>query len=81
LLVTIIFLLRLEDELNTKISDLNRTVQIIAKKTNVDMSSVKTDVDEIKGILVPWIKRTAKFFASLQEEEERRKKNGEGMIV
>jgi hypothetical protein len=68
-------------DLNDGIRKLDKTVQNIAEKTGVDISNVKADVDELKETVGPKINAVIQLLANLQKEEERRKKNGEPMLV
>jgi len=71
----------LMDAVGGKMLKLDKTVQNIAEKTGVDISNVQTDVKELKETVGPNVKAVIDLFANLQKEEERRKKNGEKMIV
>lgn len=69
------------DKINAKISNLDKTVQNIAEQTGVDITNVQTDIKELKETVGPNVKAVIQLFANLQKEEEKRKKNGETMIV
>jgi hypothetical protein len=71
----------LNDDIRAKISKLDKNVQNIAEKTGVDISNVKTEIKDLQETVGPNIKAVIQLFANLQKEEEKRKKNGEGMVV
>ena len=74
-------LLGFSDKVNAKISDLDKTVQNIAEQTGVKITNAQKDITELKETVGPNVKAVIQLFANLQKEEERRKKNGETMIV
>ncbi len=74
-------LLDLSEKTRAKILNLDKTVQNIAEKTGVDISTVQTDIKELKETVGPNVKAVIQLFANLQKEEERRKKSRETMIV
>jgi len=71
----------LSSDLRVKISNLDKTIQSIAEKTGVNISNAKKDIQDLQETIGPNIKAVIQLFANLQKEDERRKKNGEVMIV
>jgi hypothetical protein len=71
----------LNGDLRTKVWNLEKNVQNIADKTGVDISNVKTEIKDLQEAIGPNVKAVIQLFANLQKEEEKRKKNGETMIV
>jgi Mg2+ and Co2+ transporter CorA len=69
------------DKIKAKIANLDKTVQNIADQTGVDITNVQKDITELKETVGPNVKAVIQLFANLQKEQDRRKKNGETMIV
>ena len=68
-------------DLRARISNLDKTIRNIAEKTGVNISDAKKDIKDLQETIGPNIKAVIQVFANLQKEEERRKKNGDVMIV
>lgn len=69
------------DGYSERIAKIEKEMQTIAENTGTDISKVKTDVDQLKETVGPKVNAVIQLFANLQKEEERKKKNGEKMVV
>lgn len=69
----------IEDE--GKIDKIQASLNEIANNTHTDISSMKTDLTELQKSMLPAAKGMIKLIDKFNEEEERRKKNGEAYIA
>jgi hypothetical protein len=63
------------------IERVQKDVEIIAKKSNVDLSNLEKDVGELKAVILPKLKGIAELIDREKLDDERIKKNGDEMIV
>lgn len=69
----------IESEQN--IGRLNKNLNLLAKKSKIDILSVMKNVSDLEKTILPAVKGMVNFFDGNKKEEEKRKKNGESMIV
>jgi hypothetical protein len=68
-------------DVTAKIARIDSALEDLAKKTNTDISGVKGAVNDLEKTVLPSVKKIVQLFDNLKETEDRRKKNGESMIV
>ena len=64
-----------------RVIQLEESVDKIAEKTGVDISTLKTEVVDLKETILPATKRMVDLLDKATTEEKHRKKNGDVMVV
>jgi hypothetical protein len=64
-----------------RLIQLEKSVEKIAAKTGVDISSLQTEVVDLKETILPATKRMVDLFDKLDKETKQKKNNGDVMVV
>jgi len=68
-------------EVERAVEKVQLNIELVAKKTDVDLSTIGNDVGELKDVILPKLKGIAELIDRKKLEDERRKRNGDEMVV